>query len=162
MARQTARTPSYSDISQGEWSAPSFSRYVECYFENNPDAERPDDAINDVSEAPQAMLNWIAARTLLGDSEAETADQLIVFPCVEPCPDALNESSLRAVISGRGAQADISEEALTSARKKAYSLLVSEFDYDQDEVPEEYKEKKSFGEQVAEAIKQKTEEIKDN
>ena len=156
-----ARTPTYDGVSESEWSAPDFNECVEGYYNNHPDTARPDDPINDVTDAPQSVRNWIASLSLLGNADAETFADLLFFPCVEPSSMNLNRNALEAVNSGRGASADIPEEALTSARKKAYQLLVSEFDYDQDSVPDEYKSQ-SLDEKMAGIIREKAEEFKES
>ncbi|MCF8012500.1 MAG: hypothetical protein K9L56_14605 [Clostridiales bacterium] len=137
--RETARTPNYSGTSSAQWNAPGFVKCINGYYKHHPDASRPDDEINTVDEAPAAMKRWIASLSLLGNSKADTFDELLFFPVVDPSTMKLNKSALVAVVSGRGSQADISDAQLTSSRKKAYSLLVKEFDYDKEDVPSEYK-----------------------
>ena len=78
-------------------------------------------------DMPQAMRNWIASHTLLGDPAADEVRDLIFFPVVNPSSGNLNAGALRAVLSGRGAQADIPDSALNSARSVASSLLEKEF-----------------------------------
>lgn len=154
--RNTARTPNYQTTTTSDWSAPTFSECVEGYWKNHPDASRPDDEINSVDEAPADVRKWIASLSLLGNGQAETFDDLLFFPVVNPDSMALNKNALVAVVSGRGSQADISDDQLTSARKKAYSLLVSEFDYSEDDVPSDYKSFKVSGifAEYAESIKE--------
>lgn len=137
--RQTARTPNYDGTTTGEWNAPSFSDCVAGYWKNHPDASKPEDEVTSVEEAPAAMKTWIASLSLLGSSDAETFEGLLFFPVVSPSSMALNRNALLAVVGGRGAQADISEAQLTSARKKCYSLLVKEFDWDKEDIPDEHK-----------------------
>lgn len=70
----------------------------------------------------------IANHFLLGGSGADDFGEL-KLPVVNPKTGKLNEGALRAVIGGRGAQVKgVPAEQLSSARKKAYSLLNSEFD----------------------------------
>jgi hypothetical protein len=65
----------------------------------------------------------------LGDPDADNFRELSFFPVVS-AEGALHERALRAVISGRGAQADIPEAAKDSAQSKARSLLEREFDFE--------------------------------
>ena len=158
--RNTARNPNYEGTSTSEWNAPDFSACVKGYWKNHPDAQRPDDEVTDVGEAPAAMKTWIASLSLLGNSDAETFADLLFFPVVEPSSMNLNRNALIAVVSGRGSQADISDDQLTSARKKAYSLLVKEFDYEADDVPSEYKTEKAM-DRLDEAIERMKEDLEE-
>lgn len=154
----TARTPNYTGTTTAEWSKPTFNECVAGYYKNS-GASKPDDEVNDVGEAPQAMRNWIASLSLLGNADAETFSELLYFPVVDPSSMNLHKTALEAVISGRGSQADAPDTAVESARKKAYQLLVKEFDYENDDVPEEYKSV-HFGEQFAEKLIEKADEIR--
>ena len=70
----------------------------------------------------------IASHFLVGDANAETFADL-KFPVVNPKTNKLNERALRAVISGRGAAVrGISDAERKRARRKAYELLIEEFD----------------------------------
>jgi hypothetical protein len=126
--RNAARTPNYDGTSSGDWNAPDFSACVAGYYKHHTDVSEPDDGVNTVDEAPQAMKNWIASLSLLGNSGAETFEHLMYFPVVNPDTMELNENALRAVIGGRGAQAAIPDSTRNSARRKAYRLLNEEFD----------------------------------
>jgi hypothetical protein len=147
----TARTPNYDGTTTREWNAPDFAACVSGYWKHHPDAPRPDGGVNTVGEAPAAMKTWIASLSLLGNSEAETFDELLYFPVVEPDSMNLNEHALRAVIGGRGAQAGIPQAAKNSARRKAYNLLNKEFDADL-EIPENLTAQKSFSTQQSKVM----------
>lgn len=127
-ARSTARTPDFSGTSSGEvpdgWP-PTFSDYVDAFFEGDEPPET-------VEDAPQSLKDRIAATSLLGDASADAFRDLRLFPVVDTSGN-LQEGALRAVISGRGAQASISESALESARGIARNLLEEEFDADLEE-----------------------------
>ena len=69
----------------------------------------------------------IANHFLIGDDAAANYGELM-FPVVNPKSGKLNEQALRAVIGGRGAQANITSAQRISARRQAYRLLNSEFD----------------------------------
>jgi hypothetical protein len=69
----------------------------------------------------------VANHFLIGDDAAANFGELM-FPVVNPKSGKLNEQALRAVIGGRGAQANISSAQRISARRQAYRLLNSEFD----------------------------------
>jgi hypothetical protein len=128
--RSEARRPEYSGTTSGNWSAPDWSTYVRVYYEQNPDAEGSRSEAETVDSAPQGVRSFAAATSLLGDADAETFDELVYFPVVEPGSQDLNENALRAVIGGRSAQADAPESAVESARRMAYRLLNEEFDAD--------------------------------
>lgn len=109
--RSTARTPDYSGTTSSDWSAPDLEDYGY-------------DSVGDMSQEEKSD---VAAHSLLGSADAGTFDELQFFPVVEPSSNNLNENALKAVISGRGSQANISASALNSAQSKARSLLESEF-----------------------------------
>lgn len=115
-----ARRPTFSGTETGPWSTPSFADYVRYLHEG---AEGP----SSVSQASAALKRSIAAHSLLGDPEGSNLRELAFFPVVNPATGHLNERALRAVVSGRGAQADIPERARNSAQDMARRLLNSEF-----------------------------------
>jgi len=78
----------------------------------------------DLSQTERAR---IANHYLIGSADAIRFEEL-KFPVVNPETGKLNEMALRAVISGRGAQANIPTSQRRSARRTAYRLLNSEFD----------------------------------
>lgn len=108
-----ARVPDFDGTTSSEWSGPNLGDYVDAM---GLDAETVGDLSDDMAQA-------IAEKSLLGDAMADTFSELVFFPVVEPSTDELSESALEAVISGRGAQADISDDQLASARRVAYELL---------------------------------------
>lgn len=71
----------------------------------------------------------VANHFLIGDDAAANYSELM-FPVVNPKSGKLNEQALRAVIGGRGAQANITSAQRISARRQAYRLLNSEFNAD--------------------------------
>lgn len=119
----TSRTPDFDGTSSGEWSAPSLEDYVSGFGY---------EAVSSVDDLSADQLSAIAQTSLLGDSDAETFDELVFFPVVDPSTMELNENALDAVVSGRGSQADISDSQLESARGVARTLLEDEFDRDLD------------------------------
>lgn len=119
-ALSAARRPTYGETETSPWSAPRWADYVNAMHEgDNPPAS--------VSAASAALKRQVAARSLLGDPRATTFRDLTLFPVVNPRNDRLNERALRAVLGGRGSQADIPEAALDSAREMAQRLLETEF-----------------------------------
>lgn len=124
-----ARRPTFDGTEDVSWADvdKSFEAYRNGYYEHTA-AERPEDVPSQVADAPQAMRDWIAARSLLGDPEAETFGNLLFFPVVNPGTNRLNAGAVRAVLGGRAAQADIPEAALESAQAVARDLLESEFE----------------------------------
>lgn len=118
---EEARTPNFDGTTTGEWSKPDFNEYVEAFgFED----------VSEVDDLTEEQAERIANTTLLGDPEADNFGTLQFFPVVEPGSMNLSENALMAVLSGRGAQADISESALESARSVARNLLEEEFNRD--------------------------------
>lgn len=134
--RSQPREPDYDGTETSDdqpWGEVSkdLSNYVDGYYSNT-DAERPDEQINNVDDLSQDAKNWIASKTMLGVSNAETTEELIYFPVVNPKTDNLNEGALMAVISGRGEQADIDDQTLTQTEAVARRLLQEEFDMDEE------------------------------
>ena len=121
--KSTARTPSYVGTESTKWTGPTLDDMITGYVKAG--NEKPES--NLVKDLPAKAKTWIASKTLLGDAGADTTADLIFFPCVNPSTNKLNEGALRAVISGRGAQAKIPAGAKKSAQTKARSLLVKEF-----------------------------------
>jgi hypothetical protein len=76
---------------------------------------------------PEDVKKWISSKSLLGDPKAETSRDLLFFPVVNPSNNKLNKGALNSVMSGRGAQAEISSGARSSARNKAEHLLKTNF-----------------------------------
>lgn len=126
--RSSARTPSFDGTESTSWAGVSktFGAYRDAYYKSH--GGKPDDPVSSVADAPAAMKNWIAGKTLLGEGSADNERDLLFFPVVNPGTDKLNEGALRAVIGGRGSQANIPEASKTSAQNKARSLLNKHFD----------------------------------
>lgn len=121
--RSTARRPTFRGTESSRWSAPTFMDYVNALFDG-------DDPPSTVRDAPASLRRAIAAHTLLGDPTADSFRELSFFPVVRPSTGRLNERALRAVLGGRGSQANIPASARESARDMARRLLNSEFDAD--------------------------------
>lgn len=125
-----ARRPDYSGTSSGEWSDPSLQAFMQG-LRKHTDIDVSDLGDNpDVGDLPAAAKAWIASKSLLGNADANNLRDLRFFPVVDPNNDELYENALDAVISGRGSQAEISDDARESARNMAYTLLREEFDRD--------------------------------
>lgn len=118
-ARSSARRPIFSDTAAGavpdSWP-PSLDAFISA---NGWDASSWDDLT-------QQQKQSVVATTLLGDVQ-DTFAASMVFPVVDANGN-LRENALRAVLGGRGSQADVSDAALASARSMATSLLNSQFD----------------------------------
>ena len=123
--RATARRPSFSDTKSTAWSAPGWSDIVSGY--NRARGASIETGVS-VSDAPQALKNWAAKLSLLGDENADNFRDLVFFPVVDPANRNLSERALRAVIGGRGSQAQVPATARESAQTLARRLLNSEFD----------------------------------
>lgn len=123
--RATARRPSFDGTETAAWGAPSWTEIVTGY--NRATGSSVETSIS-VADAPQAVKNWAARLSLLGDQNADNLRDLVFFPVVNPANRNLNERALRAVLGGRGSQADIPAAARESAQTLARRLLNSEFD----------------------------------
>ena len=124
-----ARRPTFSGTETTPWSKPTLQDY-KSNWSGNAD-------FGSIGDAPMSFKRWVARHTLLGDPNGETLDEVSFFPVVNPATGNLNANALRAVLSGRGAQADIPETALDSARAMARRLLDSEFSKSETVTPEE-------------------------
>lgn len=120
----TARTPDFDGTTSESWSAPGLSDIADGFGW---------DDVSSVDDLSQEQRQQAAQLSLLGDPDAERFEELVFFPVVDPDGRDLNENALDAVLSGRGAQADITQEQLESARGVARTLLEDEFDRDLDE-----------------------------
>lgn len=87
-----ARRPTYDGLTSGEWNAPSFTDYAEEWYSRQ-DSDPPGNMT--VENVAQDCREWIARRTLVGDPEADTADELVSFQVVE-LNGELNENALTA------------------------------------------------------------------
>jgi hypothetical protein len=123
--RAGARRPSFDGTESGAWSAPGWAEIVRGY--NNATGSSVETSVS-VADVPQAVKNWAARLSLLGDERADNLRDLVFFPVVNPSNRNLNERALRAVIGGRGSQAQIPAAARSSAQTLARRLLNSEFD----------------------------------
>lgn len=127
-ALSKARTPSYSGTESTSWDGvtKTVQAFASAWMKHGgkmPQGGMP----KKISDMPAACLAWIAGKTLLGDPKADNPGDLMMFPVVNPNTNKLNAGALRAVLSGRGAQADIPASALGSARNVARRLLEKEF-----------------------------------
>ena len=118
----SARRPSYSGTESTAWSAPSLGEAIKALGGTS------EQQTAHVADLPASLKRQVAALSLLGDPAADNARDLLFFPVVNPRTGKLNEGALRAVISGRGSQANIPEAAKTSAQNMARRLLNSAFD----------------------------------
>lgn len=128
MTLSEAREPSYSGTTSGEWSAPSLNEYLNAF------ATEADQDVSQVSDLSQESKRNIANRTLIGDPEADTEDDLIAFPVVATS-NSLHEGAVDAALS-RAPQANLSESTINSIQNRARSLLEEEFDRDLDDSDE--------------------------
>jgi hypothetical protein len=120
--RGSARTPEYEGVESTSWSDVSKTlTAVTDALDINADS---------VGELTSEQKTEVAELTLLGEADADDWRDLYFFPVVNHNTGDLNEGALEAVISGRGSQADISDEAYDSAASTATGLLESEFDRD--------------------------------
>lgn len=113
---EKAHKPSYSGTNKGQWNRP---RLEDFGFD-----------ASSVSDLSAEQRREVAAISLLGNPEADDFSEMSFFPVVNPTNNDLYESALEAVISGRGAQANIPANAKESAQRMARRLLNDEFDRD--------------------------------
>ena len=121
-----SRTPSYDGTETISWGSvgKDLEEYLAGYYKHTGKKKEEDSRVSALSSSAK---RWIASKTLLGDPSAITIRDLIFFPVVNPSTNKLNAGALRAVLSGRGAQAAISSSAKDSSMKKADALLNKEF-----------------------------------
>jgi len=124
--RSEARTPEFDDTETTSWE--EVEKTLSAFL-NALDIETDGDQVT-VDDLNQEAREEIASLTLLGEVEAETARELMMFPVVNPRTGQLNEGGLDGVIGGRGHTADIPEDAYQSAAQEARRLLEEEFDRD--------------------------------
>lgn len=122
----SARTPKYSGTESTSWGGvnKSLSAYIKGYNKHKGGSV---DTSAEVTDLPSAAKSWIASKTLLGNPSADNSRDLIFFPVVNPGTNKLNEGALKAVLGGRGSQANIPASALESAQQVARRLLKSKF-----------------------------------
>lgn len=128
-----ARRPSYTGTETTSWDAvsKSFGAFMAGYYKNT-GAAKPDEAINRVEDAPQAMKNWIASKALVGDPGSNLESDLIAFPVVNPGTNKLNAGAVRNAIA-RAPVAKISSSTKASIQDVGRSLLEKEFGVKGDE-----------------------------
>lgn len=119
--RETARRPTFSGTESTEWTAPTLATFISAFNLGD---------VSSVGDLSAAQKRRVAATSLLGDPAADVFAELVFFPVVNPRTGSLNERALRAVIGGRGSQANIPAAARESAQLMARRLLNSEFDAD--------------------------------
>lgn len=135
LALSEARTPSYEgtvSASDRSWpdGGPSLSSYIDGFYEHTDASEPEDGTPSEWSALPQRGREWIAAKTLLGDPEADSTDEGIAFPVVFPNED-LSEDGLTSARQMAG-HAD-SDQAAESIRSITQTLLEDEFGHEFEE-----------------------------
>lgn len=81
----------------------------------------------DVSSLTTEVKQWIAERTLLGDADATTADELLRAPVVNPATGRLNRAAVMAVFGHRTERLNIESDRKLKARQAAVALLGKNF-----------------------------------
>jgi len=123
-----ARTPTYSGTETSSWA--DIDKTLEEFISG---VSGDTSEVETVEDLTQEQKTEIAEHTLLGDSEAETFDELLYFPVVNPNNSNLNRGALEAVRGGRGQSADVEESTYESAFVEAGRLLNEEFNADVEE-----------------------------
>ena len=126
--RLLSRNPSYSSVEDSSWESvdKGLHNYIKAFYSQAKGPEEkniPSTVIELSSEAKK----WIASKSLLGNVEAETAEDLLCFPVVSPNTNRLNKNALNVVLSGTSSEAKIPAGSMASAVKTAERLLESEF-----------------------------------
>ena len=122
LVRSSARKPSYSGVEDTSWG--DVDKSLTAFYRGYAKATgKPSSPVPSIEEMSSSAKSWIASKSLLGDSSASDFRDLVFFPVVNPSTNKLNLGALRAVLSGRGSQANISESARTSAQNKAKKML---------------------------------------
>ncbi len=121
-ARARARRPSFDGVEDTPWQRPSWEDFVAGYFQHTA-AEPEGDTIPRVAEAPAAMKRWAANKSLLGDENADTFDELVVLPVVNPRTNRLNLSAVRNAIARAPQLSNVSRQAIQSAQEMGRRLL---------------------------------------
>jgi len=123
LQRDTAREPTFDGTETSEESP---------WGEVSKDLQDVVDALDieaeNTADLSDDQKQAIAEHTLLGDASADSWGELFFFPVVNYTNSNLNEGALNAVRGGRGAQADIPDDAYDSAEDMAASLLAGHFD----------------------------------
>ncbi|ADJ14483.1 hypothetical protein [Halalkalicoccus jeotgali] len=102
--------------------------YLEAWADAT-DADYQGDPYSALSEVPDGARGWIARKSLLGNPDAETEDNLLMGAVVSP-DGVLHEELLEDVLGTTGSRWTIPDEQRESAREVARQLLVDEFGHD--------------------------------
>ena len=110
--------------------------YLEAY-EDETGETFEGDPYSALASIPEGAREWIAERTLLGNADATSTENLLLFNVVSPEGD-LYETKLDGVLGQDGAEATLPQETRASAREEARQLLSDEFgrEFSDDEISE--------------------------
>lgn len=122
LVRSSARTPTYSDTSEGDWNRQTLSEFAN---------QRGWD-VSSVADMTDEQRSIAAKSSLLGTVDTDDWNVLTFFQVVDG-NGVLYKNALTTVRGGRGQSADISESAWQSAADKAKQLLQDEFDVEYEE-----------------------------
>lgn len=125
LVRSSARRPAFSGTEEITWSSPTLTQWIDGWVRMT-GATRPTSIT--VEALSSSAKRWISSRTLLGEASATEFRDLAFFPVVNPRTNKLNANALRAVLGGRGSQANIPAAARDSAQARARTLLESQFE----------------------------------
>jgi len=126
----SARTPHYSGTESTDWSSvsKSLSTFIDAYYDQTGTTPPEEGKPSTVSGMSANMKSWIAQKTLLGETESNSVNDLIALPVVNPRTLRLNEGALDAVIRLAPRMEGVSESTINSATGMARRLLREEFD----------------------------------
>lgn len=110
-ARSTARTPSYSGTTTGDWSAPNLEDF----------------GYDSVDSMSSSEITDVAEHTLLGDANADTVSELLVLPVVGSNGN-LNKNALANAKARVNQVNKVSGDAVDSVKNRCTQLLKDEFD----------------------------------
>lgn len=121
------RNPDFKGTEEVSWEGvgKTLKDFIEGYF-SYVKKEVPDNGENVKNLSPEAK-KWIASKSLLGNSKAETSEDLIFFPVVNPKTNKLNSGALKAIMGSRGSAAKIPLKTKELAKEKARLLYERNF-----------------------------------
>ncbi|MFP4047325.1 MAG: head maturation protease, ClpP-related [Bacteroidales bacterium] len=127
-ARSTPRDPEYDGVETKEWDSvdKDFNSFVEGYYRHN-DVSKPDELPTNVNEATSDLKSWIAKKTLLGQTDVDTVEELIILPIVNPSTNNLNKDGVKAAKQFAPRVEDITQDTVEKVQKKCDRLLEEKF-----------------------------------
>lgn len=129
MARREPRRPTYEGTETIPWGEVSkdFATFLKAYYARTGTAT-PDDPPSSTEELNDTQKSWMAAHSTNGEQDADTFEDLLVLPVVNPMTGKLNRGAIRAA----KAYASRTEGINVSATMEMLDSLAKEFEKSQD------------------------------